>query len=213
MFGISFGAERVFTGFKRLEGRVFIAEILNANRIKVIAAHVERQIGPPIVGVALVDDAPVHIDRVDHIRAGPRRCHQTGFIQPCAGFLVPFLGPRRHTAHLINQAAARNAGGEIEFNGMVVDHLDLGNALAHSIRIGFQPLIQQQVVAECDVMRRYRVACRKLGILAHVENHPILGVGIFEAFTQQAIGLSIDIRRCGLVARPLAQQAFKHDGA
>ena len=210
MFRAALGTEGIFTRLKGLERGIFIAEVFHADFIKVVAAHVERQVLAPVIGVALVDDPTVHIDAVDHIRARPGRGFKPRFVQPRAGFLVPFFRPCRHTADLFDQAAARHAGAEIELDGVIVDHLDLGDQLAHCIGIGFQPLIQQQVVAEGDVMGRHRITGRECGVLAHVEHHPVLALGVFKALAQQAIGFAVNIGGHGLSANALAQQAFVH---
>ena len=43
---------------------------------------------------------------------------------------------------------------KVKLDGVVVDHFNLGDALAHRISIRLQALIQQKVVAKGNVMRR-----------------------------------------------------------
>ena len=213
MFRAALGAEGIFTRFEGLESGILVAEVFDADFIEIVAAHIERQVLAPVIGVAFIHDATVHIDAVDHIGARPGRGFQPRFVEPRAGFLVPFFRPRRHAADLFDQAAPGHAGAEIEFNGVIVDHLDLGDQLAHCIGIGFQPLIQQQVVAKGDVMGRHRVTGREFRVFTHVEHHPVLALGVFKALAQQAIGFAVNIRGHDLSADALAKQAFIHHRA
>ncbi len=168
---------------------------------------VDRQVPAPVIGVAAIDDPVVHIDAVDHVRPRPGRGFKPRLVQPGAGLLEPGLRPDRHATHLIDQAAARNTGSEVKLDRQIVDHLGLGDAFLHRRGIGRQPLFQQQVMTEQHVMRRHRGAVRKPRLGPHVEDHPILALGVFDALGQKAIALGIGIRR------HIAQQAFVHDRA
>ena len=59
-------------------------------------------------------------------------------------------------------------------------------------------------------MGRHRITGREFGVLAHVEHHPVLALGVFKALAQQAIGFAVNIGGHGLSANALAQQAFVH---
>ena len=119
------------------------------------------------------------------------------------------LRPCGHAAHRLDQAAARDAVGEVELHRVIIQRLDLGNALAHRVGVGLQPLVQQQVVRKYDVMRRHRRAVREARLGAHVEGDPRLVLGVFEAFAEQAVTLAIDIRRQRLTRGRLPQQALE----
>ncbi len=100
---VSLAAECIFAGLEGFEGSGVITKVFDPYPVKVVAPDVERQILAPVVGIALVDHAAVHIDGFDHVGTRAWRDFKPSFVQPRAGFLVPFLGPGRHRSHLINQ--------------------------------------------------------------------------------------------------------------
>ncbi len=207
--GIAFAAESIFTGFERLECGGVIAEYLQPDPVVVVTALVDRQIGAPIFRITLKHDTAGKVKVADHVRPRSRRAFQPAVLQADTVFFKPVFGPCWHTANLFDQAAAGNTVGKVEFDGVIVDHLDLGDALAHGIRIRFQPLVQKQIVRKCNIMRGHGNAVRKPGLWPHGEFHPRLVGWIFNCLTQQAIRLAIFIGGQSITADCIPKQALE----
>ena len=164
---------------------------------------INRQILAPVIGIAFEYDATRQINFIDHIGTRARRPFNPVLVELLTSLLEPFLRPCRHPAHLFDQATAGHTVSKIELDGVVIDDFDLGDQLANKISVGLQPLIEQQVMAEGNVMGCHRSAIRETRLRPHAEDDPAFVFGIFYAFAQQAVGLAVFIRR-----RCIRKQAF-----
>ena len=191
--GIALGAEGIDPGLERLEGGVVIGEILDPDAVEIVPPHIDRQVPAPVVGIALVDDAAVHLRAFDLIRARSRRRLQPRLVQPRAGLGVPFARKDRRAADLIDQRAARDALGEGEPDRVIVERLRAGDPPPHRLGIGAQPLIEKEVVREHHVMGGDRRAIGEPGLGAHVKDDPGLAPVIFEALGQQPVALVVAV--------------------
>ena len=150
---VAFGTHSELARLERLERGGVVAKVFDPDAIKVMPPHVDGQILGPVIGVALIHDAAVCFDLGHHVGARAGRRFKPGFVQPRPGFLEPVFRPHRHAAHLIDQRPARDSIRKGELDRVIVQRLGAQDTHLDRLCIGRQPLFQQQVVRENDVMR------------------------------------------------------------
>ena len=141
-----------FASLESLETCCIVGKVLDPHGIEIVPSLIVWQILAPIIRVTFINDAATGNDVLDHVWARPRRHVDTGLIQTRTRLFVPFLGPDRYAAHLINQAAATDSVGKVKLDPVIIQHFCIGYACTHRIGIGFQAVIQKQIVAEQDIM-------------------------------------------------------------
>ena len=107
-----FEAEVVLARLEGLDHHVAVAVVVVAHAVEIVLPPVDREIAPPIEGIAAIDDAPPRIDGLHAIRAAADRRDQRGLPELHVG--VVGLRQDRHQPEDQRQLAVGRGGIEDE---------------------------------------------------------------------------------------------------
>ena len=162
---------------------VSVAEIVVADLIEIVPAHIRRKLGGPVVGVALVDDAGAGIDFFDHVRPAADRGLQCRFLKIPAR--QDMLWKDRHQPENEGHLPVE-FGPENELHRPLVRALDFRDLRIVCPMIG-AAMLPQRLQRENHVVDRDRFAVGERRLGPKFERDPAPIVGRFDGFSDEAV--------------------------
>ena len=154
---IGLGAQIEQTALERLVIGVGVAVVVEADFVEIPEPAVDRQIAPPIVGIAHERKAAPGLDLPDAVRPAADRGGERGILKSVGVDRVP--GQHRHQSEDQRQLAVAGTC-EVEPHGSLADRLGLGDLAVIGAVVG-SAFVAQQLPGEDHVRRRHRRAVRE----------------------------------------------------